>query len=168
MAGKFNIDSTPTGNNHFLGQFADDSVTLNLTGIAAHTQLTIDFDLYVIRSWDGTDATWGPDSVTFYIDDALVGCTTFANNPEMFQQWNGSFSGNCNAGPRAPGTGGACNTLGFTWYAPFADPMDCVYHFTIPFSHTAAMFKLGLMGRHLQPLIDESWGIDNVSVVISG
>src|SRR5258706_2469132 len=48
----------------FLGEFGNQSVSLTLAGLPVHNQVTLDFDLYLIRSWDGnsggaTRDAWG-------------------------------------------------------------------------------------------------------------
>src|SRR5947207_2175207 len=48
-----NTERTPFGDRGFLGQFGNDSVTLTLDNLPPHTALTVSFDLFVIRSWDG-------------------------------------------------------------------------------------------------------------------
>jgi len=50
----------PNGQS-FLGQFGNTNTTLTLDGLAAHNSVTISFDLYVIRSWDGNSYANGPD-----------------------------------------------------------------------------------------------------------
>ena len=54
------------------------------------------------------------------------------------------------------------NTLGYTH--PNLGPADAVYHFTLPFNHTASSVILDFRGLNLQDIADESWGLDNVRV----
>lgn len=51
---------TPSGRG-FLGRFGNDTVTLRLTDLPAHTEVTVAFDLYIIQSWDGSQEGVGPD-----------------------------------------------------------------------------------------------------------
>lgn len=53
-----NKPTSPSGQT-FLGEFGNQSVTLTLNNLPSHGQLTVDFDLYLLRSWDGNDPTWG-------------------------------------------------------------------------------------------------------------
>src|SRR5262245_48375002 len=55
-------DTTPSGRK-FLGQFVNNTVTLNLSGLAAHSDLNLSLDLYLIRAWDGNHPAFGaPDT----------------------------------------------------------------------------------------------------------
>ena len=49
-----NIDATPSGRK-FLGQFANDSVTLNLIDLPAHLSVSVSFDLYLIESTEKSE-----------------------------------------------------------------------------------------------------------------
>lgn len=42
------------GPRTFLGEFGNDTVSLSLTDLGVHTGVQIDFDLYLIRTWDGS------------------------------------------------------------------------------------------------------------------
>ena len=35
--------------------------TLTLTGLGAHTQIALEFDLYLFNTWDGNNTQFGPD-----------------------------------------------------------------------------------------------------------
>ena len=54
------MSATPAGHG-FLGRFAWDAVTLSLDDMAAHASVTLQFDLYIISSWDGNVEFSGPD-----------------------------------------------------------------------------------------------------------
>src|SRR6476660_8392380 len=49
-----NISTTPIGNRSFLGEFGSESVSLVITQLPPHNMIAVGFDLYVIRSWDGS------------------------------------------------------------------------------------------------------------------
>src|SRR5687767_3333156 len=52
---------TPSGRG-FLGQFGNDTVTLRLQELPAHGTVSVSFDLFLLRSWDGSGENgWGPD-----------------------------------------------------------------------------------------------------------
>ena len=51
----------PGNGTTFLGQFRDDTVTLSLTGLPAHQQVSISLDFYTIGSWDGNNTSQGPE-----------------------------------------------------------------------------------------------------------
>ncbi|MHC4905843.1 MAG: hypothetical protein ACYTEN_08500, partial [Planctomycetota bacterium] len=62
-----NTDVTPIGSRSFLGQLGNDTVSLSLTDLDAHSSITLSLDLFIIRSWDGNDDSYyggeymGPD-----------------------------------------------------------------------------------------------------------
>ena len=46
----------------FLGRFANETISLTLDNLPAHTGIELHFDFYAIDSWDGTDPNFGaPD-----------------------------------------------------------------------------------------------------------
>ena len=190
-----NAEFFPADNsNFFLGRFANDTATLALSNLDLHDGVTVDFDLYIIGSWDGIDTThipgggnlrWGgPDEwlMTWEGQFPAAICTSFANNngasdtgPAPTQEFNGSGDPNsaCGHGNSVPaGTGtatpGLFGSLGYLWDgAGTQNPSDAVYHFHIPIAHTGPTFSVTFFGRGLQGVADESWGIDNISVTIA-
>jgi hypothetical protein len=52
---------TPGGSGIMLGNFGNQSVTLSLAGLPAHTLITGTVDLYLLGGWDGNAAGLGPD-----------------------------------------------------------------------------------------------------------
>lgn len=136
--------------------------TLTLTDLPPHQGLTIEFDLYIICTWDGNNPGGPlPDHFIFSIDGQppLLN-TTFGNVPGCTQYYpDGTLN--------PPGTGAAAtNTLGYTaamcGHTQFIE--DSTYHltFTIAHSGSQAVFQFG--GGANQYCNDESWGLDNVSV----
>src|SRR6185437_12798477 len=56
------ISATPNGRyGQFLGEFGNQTVSLNLANLPPHDQVTVSFLLFILRSWDGNESTWGPD-----------------------------------------------------------------------------------------------------------
>ena len=166
------VSSTPTGARRFLGEFANDKVTLTLSGLPEHTGGKVAFDLFVIRSWDGSEVpsgnpAYGPDNWQLYVDgDAsqpLIN-TTFANNSYR-QQYPKSFEAGTEPAKKYPARTGAVenNSLG---YVHGSSVMDSVYHIESLFAHTGSTVALSFAGSNLEGLGNESWGIDNVRVVL--
>jgi RHS repeat-associated protein len=158
------VSTSPSGEK-FLGQFDNNTVTLTLGSLPAHSSLTISFDLYIIRTWDGNNTTNGPDhwSLSVAGGPTLLD-TTFSNNdgqnglPNERQAYPGSYPGASNP----PRTGAvANNTLGYKYNG---NVIDATYHltFTFPANSNSVTFKFA--GSNLQGVTDESWGLDNVSV----
>ena len=149
---------TPTGNRRFLGQFSNETVSLSLANLPPHTQVTVSFDVYAIRSLDGNSIQWGPDIFDVRAENGpIVTRTTFANQP-LRQAWPGEFPG----GDNAPGAGAAeTNTLGYTF---FGSPLDAVFRVTKTIAHTGGALKLNFTASGLEAITNESWGLDNVSL----
>lgn len=167
-------DTTPVGARRFLGQFGNNTVSLTLTGLAPHSSLTIAFDLFLIRSWDGSDTSpsplppfvAGPDVFTLDVSGGPnLLRTTFSNNDVVAQRqaYPGAFPG----GDFPARTGAAeNNTLGYTFdYGSLGvRSADSVYRlsFTTPHSANSVTFTFAASG--LEHLTNESWGLDNVVV----
>jgi sugar lactone lactonase YvrE len=150
---------TPVGTRQFLGEFGNDLVTLSLTGLPAHTNVQVSFDLFILRSWDGADA---PDIWGLKVAGASEVIRT------TFGSWPGSWQSHPHSHPDgrfSRGTGASeTNTLGFTYEG---QPMDFVYHLTATFPHSDATLALECFGQYLEWLGNESWGLDNVQVSVN-
>jgi hypothetical protein len=159
-----NTDQTPITSQGFLGRFSNDSVTLTLNSLPAHSIVRVAFDLFIIQSWDGNvdSDVWGLDvlggpnliNTTFSAVDCSPGPQAFPDN----------FPGGINpAGTDAIET----NSLG---YPPVGCPpgefMDTVYHLEFTFPHTDDSITFPFFGEGLQGVSDESWGLDNVAVSV--
>lgn len=135
--------------------------TLTLLGLPAHTAVTVDFDLYIIQSWDGNGpGGGGPDRWGLTANAASLLNTTFANftggNTQEFVS-----QANPNGGPVAPRTGQfAANHLGFGT----TDFGDATYRFSYTFNDTASNLALAFTSFQNQTPGDEGWGLDNVTV----
>lgn len=140
-----------------------DAVTLTLGGLPQHNEITITFDLYVIRSWDGNNLGNGrvaPDLFNL----AVVGGPTLLNasfavhGERPYQSYPAEHPTDGSPPPNNPRLGGALavNALGYD--------MDAVYRLTFTFSHTGSTVTFRFTAPELQALSDESWGLDNVEV----
>lgn len=156
---------TPSGRG-FLGEFGAETVTLTLNDLPPHLAVTLSFDFYAIRSWDGNRTfneegdPVGPDRFEVSVDDGpTLLDTTFANNGDL-QAYPGAY-------PEAayPAHSGASevNTLGYTFFEE-AVPFDAVYKLRFTFQHSGATLQVKFSGIGLQELDDEAWGLDNVVV----
>lgn len=154
-------DTTPKGNRRFLGQFANDAVTLTLTNLPAHQSVTVSFDLYIIRTWDGHSTRWGPDVWGLSVTDgpALVR-TTFSSRGHMQAYPDVHLSGSHPARTAAR----EADTLGYMWRDA---PRDSVYSPSVTFSHTADSLQLNFFASGLSAIANESWGLDNVRITVS-
>ncbi len=161
-------DVTPSG-RRFLGQFGNEAVTLSLNCLPSHTQITVVLYLYIIRSWDGNQATHpivggaiGPDVWKAEVTGGPTLQTTFTNWDDFRQAYPGAYPGGDNmfhAGAVES------NTLGYSYAADSTHlPMDTVYRMQWTIPHASDTLTLTFSAQGLQSLTDESWGIDNVVI----
>lgn len=166
--------STSPSGESFLGDFSDfdpHGVTLSLDGLPAHRYLRVSFDMVILRTMDGSDATYGLDLFTF--GEAQSGfsfVTTFAGHGGV-QAFPGRYPESTHYG--YAGASGV-NELGYEWFDHAANasiPMDAVYPVEFIIEHTGSSATLSFEAAGLQAYTDadgnfsdESWGIDNVRV----
>src|SRR5215471_7968079 len=169
--------TSPNGRQSFLGEFGgpvllapppydpqhfvrvDETVTLTLRDLKPHTFVTVSFDLYVLKSWDGNNQTYGPDRWTLRVQGGpTLLDSTFSNNPKTgadLSQQNYPVA-------NSPHQSGAAsvNTLGYTFYG------DSIYHFSFNFPHAEDTLVLNFSSSLFEGkgTDDESWGLDNVRV----
>lgn len=156
----------PFGPRTFLGEFGNETVSLTLSGMSAYDSLLLEFDLYLIRSWDGSSSgttfDYGNDAFKVSVGDGPVLLDeTFANGNLAGQSYGPE--------PLNPYHTGAAETysLGFVFYDGIQESsqvMDSVYHLSFAFASNADLLTLNFAGYGLQGLDDESWGLDNVRV----
>ncbi len=162
------IDSTPIGARRFLGQFGRQAVHLTLNALPPHRSVTVQFDLFLIRSWDGSNRTEGD---AFRLSEPNTGfswCASFSNFDEDLQ----TYPDTCGSTPGAAMRGATeRRTLGYT-FRHFG-PTNSVYHIRRTFAHTLPVLRLDFVGEMAESdaaaanILNESWGLDNVSVDIS-
>ena len=155
------LTTSPSG-QRFLGTLGNTSTTLNLTSLPAHTQLVLEFDLYIIDSWNGNGGGGGTADI---IEISVVGGpvlkrTTFSNRTRDAQAYPGDYPG----GVYAAGTGRTTDdTLG---YPASSDGYgDSSYRLRLVFNHTGGTIALKFASQQSSGQ-NEKWGIDNVRVTI--
>lgn len=196
-AGPPTIATAPFFQRHFLGEFVNGTVSLNLDSLPAHTTARVEFDLYVLRSWDGMNQDLGCNAASceswaFGARNGPPLIETNFNNIGGFPAPRGSVQAwpdNLGAGTVHPFHSGAVEvgSLGFSALIQDAETQeigvvccfDAVYHFVRTFSHEGSTLTLDFTGQDLQlldpalqrefdfPFPDESWGLDNVHVSVS-
>jgi hypothetical protein len=98
------VDVSPTG-ERFLGQFSSSAVMLTLGELPLHTQVTIEFDLYIIDGWNGED----DDTFTFRAGGQILKHTSFSNRDDRQ-----AYPGDLPSRDYAAGTGAsATDALGY-------------------------------------------------------
>jgi hypothetical protein len=166
-------EMTPNGKTRFLGQFFNESVKLTVDKLPPHKTVTVTFDLYIIRTWDGNDGAYGPDVWGLNLEDSLPLIKTTFSNQEVGNQIFGCNSGedastNCYSKTSPPTFGAAAkNSLG---YDVALKTKDCVYKIKRTFAHDRSFLILNFFGdlKELAPEFrntgNEGWGLDNVRV----
>lgn len=154
------ISVAPKG-QRFLGEFSNEATSLNLANLSGHDSVTVTFDLYIIRSWDGIDPAFGPDNFRLTADGRVLMNTTFSNIQGKDQNYPASIGGA--AYPFRKGNT-TKNALGFL--TDTGSQMDATYQITLTFPHNSSMLNLTFAALGLQSIQDESWGIDNLSVTL--
>ncbi len=162
----------------FLGEFSNDTATLTVAvtptpGVTPDTIL-LSVDIYVLRSWDGVDPGaiangWGPDGFEILANGATVTNTTFGNNDQIqnFPDIAGgttttraALAANPDWAPYV-----SFNRLGYKYWIDLV-PCDAIYQAQYAFPFTTTTLTLKFLGKGLQDISDESWGINNVQVSI--
>ena len=175
---KTNTDTSPGSAlkppTKFLGQFGAGTVSLNLAALPTHTTATVEFDLFIIRTWDGNNpqSGIGPDifDVSVASGPTLLH-TTFANitPPEaigfpnsVYQAFPEFYPG----GNNLYQSGAALvSALGYTHATNIGVvPSDSIYHLKYTFPHTDSAIKFNFTSGQTQEASDESWGLKNVQV----
>ena len=164
----------------FLGDFANDSITLSLSGLPTHSSVEAALDLYILRSMDGNNGdllSMGVVNGTDLLNSTFTNPLTPTSGP------NQSYPDNYPAS-HAPRTGASAidaldyNTVSKGYLTPVFG--DSTYHLTFAFDHSDSSIQLYFTGSGMaasllpagqqpgtpeQILLDEGWGIDNVSIV---
>ena len=122
--------------NKILGRFGNQTIEYTEYNLHVHDSITIVFDLYVIDSWNG-DEPW-----RMYLDGEEIVTRYF--NANQISEGN-IYHGN----------------LGFA-----SHHTDNVYRLEYTLPHSSTNIILSFTGSGLQDLNDESWGIDNFSLVL--
>lgn len=159
-------------NNHgFLGQFGNDDVILSLTDLPEHTSISLSFDLYIIRSWDGNSVqsgstVIGPDTWDLNVANGSTLLHTTFSNGDPLQNARQAYPNPYPGGNQPARTGAADNSsLGYNFRT--AEYTDSTYQLTFDFAHSTSTLELHFSASGLQLLDDESWGIDNVEIYMN-
>ena len=155
------IATSPNGKK-FLGVMQNTAVLLTVDSIPPHSKLVLDFDLYIIGSWNGNAEVAGSGSPDVIEWSALGGQafkkTTFSNKPRDNQAYPGDFPG----GSFAFASGSfARSALGFPPGSDFIG--DAIYRLRFTIDHTATSVTLKFASDHFTDS-SEKWGLDNVRV----
>src|SRR5215831_1378424 len=169
--------TSPNGRQQFLGEFGgpvlvaappydpqhfvtvDETVTLTLHDLKPHTFVTVSFDLYVLKSWDGNNQAYGPDRWTLRVQGGSTPLdSTFSNNPKTGADLSQQNYPVANS-PQQSGAA-SVNTMGYSFFG------DSTYHLRFNFPHAGDKLVLHFSSSlgEGKGTDDESWGLDNVRV----
>jgi len=176
------VSQTPQNDVPFNGPYSREEVEVVIDRLEPHEFIEISFDLLILRAWDGSvpinersngrPPSLGPDFFRLGLDDGrTLLYTTFSNNPDerfrresLSQNYPSPVAGDLWE-PQAGAI--AKNDLGYTypWAPPLEEvPMDATYRLRFVVPHRERRLVLQMAGMNLQDLIDESWGVSNLSV----
>jgi hypothetical protein len=158
------VTTSPSG-QRFLGELGNTSTTLSLNSLPAHTQLVLEFDIYIIDSWNGNGgigSAAAPDIVEVsVVGGAVLKKTTFSNKPSDVQAFPQDYPGGVNPA----GTGSL--SKGALGYPPDPDHFgDSVYRIRLTFNHTSGIIALKFASQQTSGQ-NERWGIDNVRLSLT-
>ena len=167
-------------NTTVLGNYNNDSFTLNLNNIGSHNFISISFDLYIHDSWDGNFNNIDPDQPDAWFIELIPDIDSYPSTP--FNVWETTFSNS------------VCNTAlclrqsypnvfpfenvprrGFSRLLPglcsLASNSDGTTLYTIEkiFEHKDNALLIRFYDKLYQPnsvdeKCDESWSLDNLKV----
>lgn len=163
---------------NFLWNTTSGATVLSLSGLPAHTSLTLAFDLAFIDSWDGSTFIAGAapvDTFTIRVDGVTLFSETFDN---FFQCDQSAPTANTiTHGTQLGFTGAVFGNISLCDGTPIVgliDYWDSAYDFSDPvlgltnLPHTSSSVTVEFFagGSGWQGGADESWAIDNVRVDI--
>lgn len=153
------VTTSPAG-QRFLGELGNSSTTLRVDSLRGHTRITLEFDIYIIDSWNGNGgqgSAAAPDIVEVsVVGGAVLKKTTFSNKPSDVQAFPGNYPGSV----FAAGTGAL--GLGTLGYPPDSDHFgDSSYRLRLTFDHTGSSIQIRFASQQTSGQ-NERWGIDNV------
>lgn len=166
----------------FLGEFGgNDNIKLTVPVPQDTVTIVLEFDAYLLRSWDGSDPNFGgPDTFGYGYNGTNLLDATFSNGAGS--QSYCPFAGSSSCPPTWGSDGDQKNRLGFNilldpvpgiGLPEKGTPMSLVYHFvSVPIAYSGSgdatfnFFSRGLQltGDPNLPVADESFGLDNFSI----
>jgi gliding motility-associated-like protein len=153
---EWNTSSTITYNSStVLGNFGSTAVNLNLVNLPQHDSLKIEFDLYLLDSWDGNGQ---PDIWSLDINGNTIINTTFACSSFAIDQ---SYPGNY---PSSYTAGTGADLTGLPSYCQGAPSIKYIIAKSVLSS--SSNLNTIFSASNLQELCDESWAIDNVKIYL--
>ncbi|CAN5417216.1 hypothetical protein BH10BAC6_BH10BAC6_18390 [soil metagenome] len=162
-SGPLLLSSDPRSGKQLLGRFGNQSVSVSLQDLPAHTMVKVEFEIAVIGSWDGEQ---DKDRLRVVVDgrDTLLNAT-FSNT--AYRQ---SYPDPAGTAAHRQRTGAhSQNTLGFKFVEKdvYNGSLDATYGMTVFVSHTSDSMRIQFEGilSDMRPGIEnESWALQSVDV----
>jgi len=153
------LSTSPSG-QRFLGELGNASTTLSIDSLRGHTRIVLEFDIYIIDSWNGNGgigSASAPDIIEIsVVGGAVLKRTTFSNKPSDPQAYPGNHPGSS----FAAGTGAlGKSTLGYDQDSDHFG--DSSYRLRLTFDHTGSSIQIRFASQQTSGQ-NERWGIDNV------
>ena len=167
-----NVD-VPNKKRRILGEFGgpkldwsaqtrvQQTIQLRVKDVPKHAELTISFDLIILRSWDGDSPTYGPDRFSVAVDGGpSLLAATFSNNPKL--QSDKSYQSHPKPKSKPQAGAIAVQSLGSTFFG------DSIYHFDLKTPHKTPTLRVDFKSDLYEGkgTADEAWGLDNVKIVV--
>ncbi|AZQ83630.1 PEP-CTERM sorting domain-containing protein [Colwellia sp. Arc7-635] len=140
------VVTAPNGESYIGPLNKGETPTLSLDNLATHSSITIDFDIYGLRSLDGTT---NQDYFQFFID----GSSQFID-----------FYGHSNGQIVGPTTGQLVSHESTAFGHGYFYGGASTYHYSITYTHVASSINFGFKASTDQSWSDEAFGLDNVVV----
>ena len=163
------LTTSPNGKAQFLALGQHETATLSLAGLAAHSSVTVGFDVDVLLSMDG-DGQYGGGRDQFLVTYAGSASGTlldadYANYKGVTQDNGGQGTPIIPHGyPSLTGSDPALrNTFGYA-YAGEASIDDSVYHYSLTVADTSPALAIAFTSNATELPANEFYGIDNVVV----
>ncbi|HRI43922.1 MAG TPA: Ig-like domain-containing protein [Fimbriimonadaceae bacterium] len=156
------IPQIHAGRRNFAGEFGNTTVTVSGPTPLGCNGILLSMDILILRSMDGNQLNYsgiqvGPDYWRLKSGGATLFETTFTNHVGLgFTQ---SYPGPYITSNPAQHQAVERETLGFAWAAQ----MNSLYQFRRLLAPTPTL-NLQFQGAGMQPLDDESWGLDRLEV----
>jgi len=151
-------------NRILLGNFSNETCSLTLSCLPAHTSLQLTFDVYALDTWDGNGSTGGPNDPDLWftsIDGNTLIETTFGHAFGVPQSYPANYPAH-----NDPFSGATQQCLETFCYGQNCASAQYSMSFTIEHSLSNAEIIFG--ADLLQDICDESWALGDVAVSLIG
>jgi len=149
ITGSNSVVTSPSG-SQFVGMLNyGETATLNLTGLAAHTTVSLEFDVIGLRSLDGTSSS---DNFEFRM-----------NSNSIFTDYYGHSGGQITGPTTGTLVSHDASALGYGHFYGGAS----IYHYALTFADIASAISFDFIGNTDQNWGDEAFGLDNITVSIN-